>query len=158
KRLVTSRIWGFTPNTSGNTIMPRLGFWPAGSASQASIVVPSSTLISTCFEVMFDIAEKTIIGICYDCTIRFTESYRDRRGLPESDTGTADIAARAPRADRGRSLLCDSGVRQSDPIESRRKGNCRGGIYRVPTRSHRSKCGRRRRTLSCRGYGLDHRD
>ena len=53
-------------------MMPRLGFSPAGCASHASIVVPSSTLISTCCEVMFDIArEKPIIipGSEYDCTI-----------------------------------------------------------------------------------------
>src|SRR5262245_39237709 len=41
-------------------MIPRLGFSPAGCASHASIVVPSSTLISTCCEVRFDIAAKRL--------------------------------------------------------------------------------------------------
>src|SRR5215469_9723311 len=90
-RLVTSRICGFTPNISGNTMMPRVAFPPSGSATHASIVVPSSTLISTCFEVMLDMMAKRLSyeGAVYDRAsyeraIRFTESYRDRRRVPGS--------------------------------------------------------------------------
>src|SRR5215813_10617457 len=64
----------FTPKISGNTIIPRLGVSPAGCASHASIVVPSSTLISTCCEVMFDIAAKRLshcIGAQFIMTARF---------------------------------------------------------------------------------------
>src|SRR2546426_3772852 len=53
-------MWSFTPKISGNTMIPRLGFSPAGCATHASIVVPSSTLISTCCEVMFDIAAERL--------------------------------------------------------------------------------------------------
>src|SRR5262245_52794507 len=41
-------------------MIPRPGLSPAGCASHPSIVVPSSTLISTCCEVMFDIAPKRL--------------------------------------------------------------------------------------------------
>src|SRR6516225_7110702 len=51
--------------------MPRVGFWPAGSASHASIVVPSSTLISMCFEVMLDIVRKDYHSELLMMTARF---------------------------------------------------------------------------------------
>src|SRR5262245_59789882 len=41
-------------------MITRLGFSLAGCASHASIIVPSSTLISTYCEVMFDIAAKRL--------------------------------------------------------------------------------------------------
>ena len=47
KRSVTSRMCGLTPNASWNTSSPRAGGWPSGRATQARMLVSSSTFRST---------------------------------------------------------------------------------------------------------------
>src|SRR5262245_46681252 len=80
--------------------MPRLGFSPAGCASHASIVVPSSTLISTCCEVMFDITPRSLS--------EFVDGLVIRGQTPISCTSEIGVCPRITKPNRNMTARFDS--------------------------------------------------